>query len=273
RPLREQVAATAANIGGEMADEGADITAVINCPLPVARDVVYHIPAYDSRKAALADLLNKADELSGGKGIAVIDAAFSDGADGAMMEAALEKFDGFSRLLTIASCGAPSASLGLGLSHAAMRLIALQDKGAFDLASLIADLTPVRYLALLDALIDSEKAHIELLFSRLVEDWLYHADIRPRVEDHLVRLVRSWAVDLRRLHEIAEEMVRDVLTAAAADLWIERFLGRTAVHIGMEPHRSAVVLADLEQTRIRLPWRRLAEVEVGAEFSVQLAAE
>ncbi|MBC7289643.1 MAG: DUF4127 family protein, partial [Armatimonadetes bacterium] len=52
RPLREQVAATAANIGGEMADEGADITAVINCPLPVARDVVYHIPAYDSRKAA-----------------------------------------------------------------------------------------------------------------------------------------------------------------------------------------------------------------------------
>jgi len=41
----------------------------------------------------------------------------------------------------------------------------------------------------------------------------------------------------------------------------------------MEPHRSSLMLAELEETRLRLPWRRLAEVEVGIEFGVELVAE
>jgi hypothetical protein len=160
-----------------------------------------------------------------------------------------------------------------GLAHAAVRLIAQQDKGAFDLAQVVADLTPVRYLGLLDALISSEKAHVTLLFWRFVEDYLYQARIRAEIEEHVVGLIRSSIVDLREVHERAERLMRDLLGAAAADLWIEHFLRRASVHVGIEPNRSALVLAELEETRLRYPWRRLAEVELEVDFGVEMVAE
>jgi hypothetical protein len=89
----------------------------------------------------------------------------------------------------------------------------------------------------------------------------------------VIRLVRAAVFDLANCHKHAEEVARDRLAHAAADLWIESFLGRDCAEIGTEAHRSRLTLAELEETRARLPWRRLNEVDVDLEFGVQLEAE
>lgn len=274
RPLSEMVAKTVSLLGGEIVETGqADVTALVNCPLSDEADPALDLPSAEDHLRDVANLLGEGERLAGGRGVAVLDVAYREGADDALARGLLSGGQDPARLLAFSAWDRGSGCLGIGLAHAAIRVISLQDKGAFDLAQLIADLTPMRYLGLLDALIESEKAHVTLLFSRLVEDWLYQSGIRRRVQEHIVRLVRGAIVDMRQVHERAESMMSDLLTGAAADLWIEHFLGRPSVDIGMEPHRSSLMLAELEETRLRLPWRRLAEVEVGIEFGVELVAE
>jgi hypothetical protein len=272
RPLQQQLAAVVSNVGARLSTQEAEVAVVVNCPLPASRAILDRPPASEQRKQELRTLLQQAQEAAGGRALAIVDTAFADGADSAFMEALLEHGQPLPRLLAASAWGHASQSLAVGLAHATLRLIALQDKGAFDLVQLVADLTPVRYLALLDAIIESEKAHVTLLFSRLIEDWLYQTRIRPQVEEHVVGLLRSSALDLRRLHDWTERMVCELLTEAVADLWIEHFLGRSCVDIGMEPHRSALTLAELEETHFHLPWGRLAEIEIAVRFGVELAA-
>jgi hypothetical protein len=261
-------------MGGRLIQEGeADLVAIINCPLTASRETVSHEPYHDERRLQLERLLSDVRAKAGGRGLAVFDVALADGADEALVEALFNTVPDLPAMLSFYSWGRAGNTLAAGLAHAAIRLIALQDKGAFDLAHLVAKLTPMRYLSLLDALIESEKAHVALLFSRFVEDYLYNALIRPEVEEHVIQLIRGSVVDLREVHERAECLMRDLLGAAAADLWIEHFLSRTSVKIGTEPNRSAVVLAEMEETRLRYPWRRLAEIELDVDFGVELVAE
>jgi len=274
RPLAEQVAIMTSIMGGRLIQEGeADLVAIINCPLTASRETVSHEPYHDERRLQLERLLSDVRAKAGGRGLAVFDVALADGADEALVEALFNTVPDLPAMLSFYSWGRAGNTLAAGLAHAAIRLIALQDKGAFDLAHLVAKLTPMRYLSLLDALIESEKAHVALLFSRFVEDYLYNALIRPEVEEHVIQLIRGSVVDLREVHERAECLMRDLLGAAAADLWIEHFLSRTSVKIGTEPNRSAVVLAEMEETRLRYPWRRLAEIELDVDFGVELVAE
>ncbi|MGD9518706.1 MAG: DUF4127 family protein [Armatimonadota bacterium] len=271
RPIKQLVADVVEILGGQITigNEG-DLTTIVNCSPP--EDTASDSDSVAQRARVMSELLARGEERAAGRGLAVIDLTVRQGVDEALMQALFTRDGDLPHLLAFSAWDRASASLGTGLAHAALRLISLQDKGAFDLAQLVADMSPMRYLALLDALIGSEKAHVTLIFSRLVEDWLYQSRVRPMVENHLVWLIRRSVVDMRQIHEHAEQMVRDLLTASAADLWIERFLGRTSVNIGTEPHRSALVLAELEETRLRLPWRRLAEVAVGVDFGVELAA-
>ncbi|MCX7599339.1 MAG: DUF4127 family protein [Armatimonadetes bacterium] len=274
RPLTEQVAIMTKLMGGRLISQGeADLVPVINCPLTAPRETVSHEPYHDERRLQLENLLGQVVAGAAGRGLAVLDVALPDCADGALVEALFSTIPDLPAMLSFFSWGRAGNTLAAGLAHAAIRLIALQDKGAFDLAHHVAHLTPMRYLSLLDALIESEKAHVSLLFSRFVEDYLYSALVRPQVEEHVIRLIRGSVVDLREVHERAEYLMRDLLGPAVADLWIEHFLSRTSVKIGREPNRSAVVLAEMEEARLRYPWRRLAEIEVEVDFGVELVAE
>jgi len=137
----------------------------------------------------------------------------------------------------------------------------------------VVSLSPMRYLRLLNSLIASERAHVELLFTHLVDDWLYMSQVRPRVTKTVMNLLAASVFDLANSYPQAEAIVREELTHGAADLWIEHFLGRQSVSIGSGDARSGLVLADLEETRVRLPWRRLFEVDIDLEFGVQMVAE
>ena len=126
---------------------------------------------------------------------------------------------------------------------------------------------------LLDSLIESERAHIRMLFSRFVEDYLYQTRVKGRAAAYLADLIRNSPISLTEIANSAEEYVRTALSRAAGEFYIEHFLGRQAVAIGREAHESGMMLCELEETSVRLPWRRLAEVDVDLDFDIQLVSE
>ena len=128
--------------------------------------------------------------------MALCDVAFPNGADETLMRELRHSNLQPHRLLSFGAWNTAGNTIGSTIAHGTLRLIALQDKGAFDLAQLLADISPMRYLELLNSLIDSERAHVEFLFGRFVDDWLYQSRIRPEVTERVVRLLEASVFDL-----------------------------------------------------------------------------
>ena len=274
-PFEQSVATLVQAVGGKLTNKAkaADLTLVINTPASQPR-AAYKAPTVRQERARrLGEFMAEVAAAESERGIAVCDAAFAQGADDVFADALVNSGIPLPRLISYAGADTASDALSKVLAHGTLRLIALQDKGAFNLAHAIGELSPMRYLALLNSLIDAEKAHIEFLFQRFVTDWLYQTRVRPRAAAHVSRLVRGAVCDLRDCYKHAEAVVHDRLTHAATDLWIESFLGNDCAEIGSDEFRSRLTLAELEETRVRLPWRRLAEVDVDVEFGMQLEAE
>lgn len=274
RPFNETLEANIAVIGGEVTDdpEAADLVLAVNAPMRHERS--YY--ADEDRRAAREEKCRQfAAKIAALKhpGLAVCDAAFANGAEDAFVTSLLETSVHPLELLSFAGWNTGGNSVGSALAQGTLRLIALQDKGAFDLANVVVTLTPMRYLELLNSLIASERAHVGLLFYHLVDDWLYMSRVRPKVTQTVINLLQASVFDLANSYPQAEAIVREELTHEAADLWIEQFVGRKSVSIGSGEGLSGLVLADLEETRVRLPWRRLFEVDLDFEFGVQLVAE
>lgn len=274
RAFSDTLAANVRVIGGQMVDspERADLVLAVNPPMRREREYYATEERRAARRAKCTQFAGRLAELNH-PALALADVAFANGADDVFMSCLVECGVEPLRLISYAGWNTAGNSVGSALAHGTLRLIALQDKGAFDLANVLVSLTPMRYLELLNSLIASERAHVGLLFHHLVEDWLYMARVRPRVTKAVVNLLQASIFDLSTSAQQAEAMVREELTHVAADLWIEHFLGRQCVSIGSRESLSGLVLADLEETRVRLPWRRLFEVELDFEFGVQLVAE
>ena len=128
----------------------------------------------------------------------------------------------------------------------------------------------MRYLELHNSVNDSERAHIEFLFGRFVDDWLYQSRVRTEVTEKVVELLQASVFDLSTSYRQTERMVAQELSAAASALWTDHFLAQEMVQIGIDQSRSSLVLDALEETRVRLPWRRLFEVELDFKFGVEL---
>jgi len=271
RPFRETVEAHVKAVGARLceADREPDLTLAIAAPAEGERGDYESGPAREQREGELRQLLQKA---AAGRHVAVCDASFPNGADELFMRE-LERSDlELNRLLSFAAWNTAGNSIGSVLAHGTLRLIALQDKGAFDLAQLLTDISPMRYLELLNSLIEAERAHVELLFGRFVDDWLYQARVRPAVTEYVVHLLEASVFNLADSHQQTEEMVEQELAAGANDLWAEHFLAREMVTIGIGENRSSLVLGALEATRARLPWRRLFEVDLDFDFGLELVA-
>ncbi len=275
RPISETVAGHIRALGGEQLDncEGADFHLFVNTPPGGARAEYAGEPAHGERVASLRPWVADIQQVIENERLAAVaDCAFPGGADPALMELLRSEVE-LHRLASFAAWNTAGNAIGFALAHAALRIIALRDKGAFDLAHLLGEFQPMRYLELLHSLIDSEKAHIQLLFTRFIDDWGYQTVVRPAVTEHVTRLLRASVFDLRDSHHEAEEMVQAELGKLAGEFYLKHFLGKECVGIGAGSHKSSLMLCELEETRIRLPWQRLFEVEVEVEFGVQLAAE
>ena len=213
RPFTETLAANIRVIGGQPASgpDFADLVLAVNAPL--RRDRAYYAAAPNraARAQRVGQFARRVSEL-GHPGTAICDAAHPDGAEEAFITALFAEGMSPLGLLSISACGVAGDSAASALAQGTLRLIALQDKGAFDLANVVVSLTPLRYLELLNSLIDSEKAHVSLLLHRLVDDWLYQARVRPGVTQALVEMIRTSRADLAAIYPYTETFVREDLT-------------------------------------------------------------
>ncbi len=274
--IREAVRAQIIGIGASEVDDpaNADICLYVHPPCGLTDDqATPGGPGFQERKHQLHQFaIDISGWVASDRLAALADAAAPGGADEALMHALHEVKVDLTRLGGFAARETLGASVGTALSHVCMRRIALQDKGAFDLAQAVGDLRPMRYLELLDSLIESERAHIRTLLGRFVEDYLYGARIKRRATAYLADLIANSPISLTQIANSAEEYVRKSLNRAAGEFYIEHFLGRQAVAIGRDQQQSGLMLCELEEARVRLPWRRLAEVDVDLDFDIQLVA-
>ena len=275
RPFADNLRAQAQAAGVELvADPGeADMVLAVSPPISGPREAVAGCPEFKARRRQLEKFAHEVVALSEKRGVAICDAALPNGAEAVLVEALREAGLAWPRLLSFAAWNTAGNSLGTALAHGTVRLIGLRDKAAFDLAQLVTTISPMRYFELLNSLIGAERAHLSLLFTRLVDDWLYQTQVRAVVKERLADLVTSASFELTEAHPRAEALVQEMLTEAASSLWVEEFMGKRAGGIGPPGRRSALVLAELQDTQVRLPWRRLFEVELGFEVELELAAE
>lgn len=274
RPFAENLKLQAAAAGVRLVPElnGADMILAISPPAGQQCALSVNTARYDKRRERLARFAERIADLAGRRGVAICDAAFPNGAEDAFMEALCAAHVPWPQLLSFAAWNTAGNALGTALAHGSVRLIALRDKAAFDLAQIVTTISPMRYFELLNSLIGAEKAHLQLLLTRLVDDWLYQTRVRPVVRERMADLMSTSAFDLAEAYPRAESMVREMLTESAASLWVEEFMGRHAVDIGPPERRGGLALAELQDTHVRLPWRRLFEVELDFDLGLEMTA-
>jgi hypothetical protein len=274
RPFSETLAGQMETIGVEVSEDPAtaDFVFAINPPVQGRRADYDQGEAGEARKAQAEAFFETIATRMGDRQVAICDVAFPNGAEDCFAKAMLARQFPPRQMLAFAAWNTAANSVGSALAHACLRLIALQDKGAFDLANILIDLTPMRYLQLLDTLIDSERAHINLLFYHIADDWLYQTRVRPQVTEHVVNMLRASVFNLADSEPRVQNMVSDLLVRAIADLWATHFLGKESVRIGPHEATTSLALAELEETRITLPWGRLFEVDLQFTFGIELVA-
>ena len=267
--LREQ--ARAAGVELVVGPQHADMVLAVSPPVAGGREEVTTSPEYAQRRERLATFAAQIADLASHRGVALCDAAFPNGAEDAFMEELDAAGVPWPRLLAFAAWNTAGNSVGTALAHGTVRMVGLRDKAAFDLAQLLTTISPMRYFELLSSLLGAEKAHLQLLLTRLADDWLYQTRVRPLVLEYLRGLMSSCGFDLSQTQARAQEVVREKLTEAIVTLWVDEFLGQPAAEIGPPERCYGLVLAELQDTRVQLPWRRLFEVELELDLGLELA--
>jgi len=133
RPLRQTVEAHIAAVGAEISDDPeADLLLAINTPVEGKRDDYVRGAARDRRRREVRSLLG-AVAAESPRRVALADVAFPNGADEALMRELRHSDLQLHRLLSFGAWNTAGNTIGSTLAHGTLRLIALQDKGAFDL--------------------------------------------------------------------------------------------------------------------------------------------
>jgi len=266
RSISETVAAQVEVVGGRLIQQAAEADLILLVNPPKESDD-------EDRESLIRKSLTDIEQAASTRGVAICDVATPNGADDELVNALLDSELDMVGLLAFSGWNTAANSIGSALAHATLRLIARQDKGAFDLVHLFTNFAPMRYLQLLNSLINTERAHVQLLFLSLIDDWLYQTRLRPQLREELHQMVDDSSSDLTELYPRAQQVLSNQLAQAAADLWMKHFWGKSCVQVGEGEERNNIVLAELEETRVELPWRRLFEVAVEFDINLELVAD
>lgn len=274
RPFTETLRGQMETVGVEFVDSPseADFVLAVSPPADGRREEYENGESAEQRGWQAEDFAARIADTMEDRCVAVCDVAFANGIEDCFAEALVDEGVELAGLLSFSGWNTAGNSVGSALAQGCLRLIALQDKGAFDLANVVVDLSAMRYLQLLDTLIDCEKAHIHLLLSHLCDDWLYQTRVRPEVTGTVVNMLRASVFDLAESRRRVEHMVSDQLVQEVSDLYATHFLGKESVEIGSGDDASSLALAELEETRVSLPWGRLFEVDLNFSFGIELVA-
>ena len=184
------------------------------------------------------------DDLRRDRTCAVVDVAFVNAGDKALGDL-LVRLPEVSRLAAYGGWNTAGNTLGCVLSQAVIRHLQVQ----------------------LGASAAALAAHVRFLFLRIVEDYLFMAQLRSQIAVQALPAL-GLPITLGNLGEHAETvraLVAARLTAAAALLASERFAGRR-----IAAGEGAILVESLSVTGVELPWDRLFDLtmEVEARYVV-----
>lgn len=198
----------------------------------------------ENRHIALADLLHMSTA--------------SGGADERII-LALKRENLFDRFAAYAARHSASDTLGTAISHAMLRVFfrsKLNDRA--------------------DRAARTEAAHLDFLFTRFAEDYLYGDRVRPQAEQELKQELKedpkgaaTTSGDASQAYETVSREAARKLTAAAETFFAEYFKGHThrlAFYRGVE---KTITVTGLKDLKVSLPWPRTFEcaIETKLEYS------
>jgi hypothetical protein len=200
----------------------------------------------EEQRSAL--VLNVLQTIDSGVRIAFVDASESLQAKETML-AELRKHKLLGKLTTYASAPleetADRATLNRALAHAVIFFSAIK--------SLRSDIDRVHRI---------ERAQINWLFSRILEDWAYQQIVRPRLEDFVRQQLKADPAELGDKVERVEKFVYDELQSPASELFDEQFRRNAHAVLLNSGTRIQFRVSLLQRLQVRMSTRNTAEPEL-----------
>lgn len=107
-----------------------------------------------------------------------------------------------------------------------------------------------------------ERAQINWLFSRILEDWAYQLIVRPRLEDFVRQQLKADPAQLDNQTERAEKFVYDALQTLANELFDEQFRRNAHAVLLNSGTRIQFRVSLLQRLQVRFSTRNTAEPEL-----------
>lgn len=154
-----------------------------------------------------------------------------------------------------AASSTPEVAIGKALAQCATRLIMAK---------------ALRTNLELDQLGRAERAQVELLMTRYLEDWGYATKVQPRLATYVREELKADPDNLGAAHEQAETFLNNEIKTLAEELFRTQF--RYNVHSVMlkDGTRASFHVELLQRCRARLPFRRINEIELDVGIHIPL---
>ncbi len=201
-----------------------------------------HMPDTDAAKQVnFADALAKA--IAAGYYVALADVS----GNAEPLLTALRERKQLDLLQAYAATDEPGSAIGKALAQCSARLLAAK---------------VLRTSLEIDQLRRAERAQVELMMTRYLEDWGYASKARTLLETHVREELKADPGQLGTATEAAEAFLNNEIKLLAEELFRSQF--RYNLHSVMlgDGTRVSFQVELLQRCKARLPWQRTAEIEL-----------
>jgi hypothetical protein len=209
-----------------------------------------HVPNTDAAKLAnFADALVKA--VAAGYYVALADVS----GNSEPLIAALRERKQLDLLQAYAASSEPEVAIGKALAQCSARLMAAK---------------VLRTSLEVDQLQRAERAQVELMMTRYLEDWLYASKLRPLLEAYVREELKADPSNLGSATEAAEAFLSNEIKIVAEELFRNQFRYNTHSVLLGDGTRATFQVEILQRCRARLPWQRTNEIELDVGIHIPL---
>lgn len=239
-PVRNVVEETLRATGCVMRENSSDIEFFCSVAEKGQKEVeVQNIVKSDLKKAFVNDIARAAE---GGATVAVADLSYSNGADRAFTYELLQRIDPVG-LAGYAAWNTSANTIGTALAHAVISLLSARRR-KHDI-----------------------KTHSEFIFERFMDDYIYQSFIRAKYKlKCMTKGFSALKFDESANLEIPP-LIFGEMRLEADKIFNRYFRKRHVVFFG--GYERTFDLISMNSFNVCLPWRRLFEISLNAEFEVQ----
>jgi hypothetical protein len=201
---------------------------------------------------SMAAFVRSIDEaLKAGRITAIADIAYANGADRSFSEAMAQNLR-LSKLSAYGAWNTAGNTLGTVITQATLRWLSLVFRHK------------------LDNVDDSDRAHLQCLFSRFLDDWIYQSEVREKISS-FCRTEGISPFNLDDDRKRVEHGIDGLVAQRAEELFRSSFAG--PIYLPEASFEKARLTIEGPLTcEVRLPWPRIFEIAVECDFIIRSVA-